>query len=79
MLPLGEVLRLRTVAPGKNPGETPARGLASGSSVAPDPISTELRHDGHKPAAPETSIPQTEHLIWLWAGVYHRPSEAPAP
>jgi hypothetical protein len=67
MLPLGEELRLRTAGPGKSPGETPPCGVASGSSVAPDPISTELRHDGHKPAAPETSIPQTEHRIDLWS------------
>ena len=65
MLPLGEELRLRTVAPGKSPGETLPCGVASGSSVAPDPMSTELRHDGHKSAPPETSFPQTEHLIWL--------------
>ena len=63
MLPLGEELRLRTVAPDKAPGETPPCGVASGSSVAPDPISTELPHEGHEPAAPETSFPQTEHLI----------------
>jgi hypothetical protein len=63
MLPLAEELRLRTGTPGKSPGETPPCGVASGSSVAPDPISTELWHDGHKPAALETSIPQTEHLI----------------
>jgi hypothetical protein len=66
MLPLGEELRLRTAAPGKSPGEAPPCGVASGSSVAPDPMSTELRHDGHKSAAPETWFPQTEHLIWLW-------------
>ena len=65
MLPPEEELRLRTVAPGKSPGEKPPYGLASGSSVAPDPISTAPRHDGHKPAVPETSIPQTEHLILL--------------
>src|SRR5580704_17769356 len=65
MLLLGEELRLRTDVPGKSPGEPPLCGVVSGSSVAPDPISTELRHEGHRPSAPESSIPQTEHFISL--------------
>jgi hypothetical protein len=65
MLLLGEELRLRTDAPGKSPGEPPSCGVASGSSVASDPIFREVRHDRHRPSAPESSIPQTEHLISL--------------
>ena len=63
MLPLGEELRLRGVVPGQSPGETPPCGVASGSRVAPEPMSSELPHEGQKRAAPETSFPQAEHFI----------------
>ena len=52
MLPLGEELRFR--------------GVASGSSVGPEPISAELLHEGHTRAAPENSFPQAGHFISLW-------------
>ena len=66
MLPLGEELRFRGVAPSESPGGTTPRGEASGSSVGPEPISAELQHEGHKRAAPENSFPQAGHFISLW-------------
>jgi hypothetical protein len=68
MLPLGEELRFRGVAPSEFPGGTP-RGEASGSSVGPEPISAELQHEGHKRAAPENSFPQAGHFISLWRSI----------
>jgi hypothetical protein len=65
MPPLGEELRLCIAGPCKCPVEPPPCGEASGSSVGPAPISTELPHEGHKPADSETSFPQIEHLIKL--------------
>ena len=66
MLPLGEELRFRGVAPSESPGGTTPHGEASGSSVGPEPISAELQHEGHKRAAPENSFPQAGHFISLW-------------
>jgi hypothetical protein len=66
MLPLGDELRFRGVAPSESPGGMTPRGEASGSSVGPEPISAELQHEGHKRAAPENSFPQAGHFISLW-------------
>ena len=66
MLPLGEELRFRGLGPGVTPGETTPRGEDSGSSVGPEPISTELPHEEQKRAAPGNSFPHAGHFISLW-------------
>jgi len=66
MLPLGEELRFRGVAPGEPSGGTTPRGEDSGSSVGPEPISAELLHEGHKRDAPGNSLPHAGHFISLW-------------
>jgi len=66
MLPLGEELRFRGVAPGESPCGTTPRGEDSGSRVGPEPISAELPHEGHKRAALGNSPPHAGHFISFW-------------